>query len=126
MNGSQALHLAPVEPDSSEVCSEPANRLMLAVLEEALVTFQTGLDSPRPEARHRFFEVDSWIASQDTDSAFSFENICTSLRIDPEYIRKGLRRMKKLALGGAPGEIAGPGLRRERIYSRRGWKGQIG
>jgi hypothetical protein len=99
---------------------------MLAVLEEALVTFQAGLDSPRPEARHRFFEVDSWIASQDTDSAFSFENICTSLRIDPEYIRKGLRRMKKLALGGAPGEIAGPGLRRERIYSRRGWKGQIG
>ena len=106
MHGIQALQLVPVESERPEVCSEPA------VLEEALVTFQAGLDSPQPEARHRCFEVDRWIGSEDTDSAFAFENICFSLRIDPEYIRKGLRQMKKLTLGGLQNVHAGSGLRR--------------
>ena len=112
-----------LEMDKPELTASPRNRLMLAVLEEALVTFQRGLNSARAEQRRHFFEVDRWVSSDDTDWPFSFENICNCLRIDPDYIRKGLKRLKTDALRGKA--IRKRGLRRERIYDRRGWRGQI-
>ncbi|HYC01335.1 MAG TPA: hypothetical protein VEC57_19540 [Candidatus Limnocylindrales bacterium] len=108
----------------AETSREPENRLMLAVLEEALVTFQRGLNSPVPERRKRFFEVDRWVASHDTDWPFSFENICTTLHLDPEYIRAGLRQLKKQAHARRT-VVKERKLRRERIYDRRAWRGQI-
>jgi len=113
-----------LDADTRELTASPRNRLMLAVLEEALVTFQRGLNSPRAEQRRQFYEVDRWVASADTDWPFSFENICGCLRIDPDYIRAGLHRLKKDSLGGVPHRRT-TGLRRERIYDRRGWRGQI-
>ena len=113
-----------IENDSRELTASPRNRLMLAVLEEALVTFQRGLNSPRAEQRRLFHEVDRWVASHDTDWPFSFENICGCLRIDPDYIRAGLFRLKRDALKGKSLSKS-TGLRRERIYHRRGWRGQI-
>ena len=113
-----------IEMERPEMTASPRNRLMLAVLEEALVTFQRGLNSARAEQRRHFYEVDRWVASDDTDWPFSFENICTCLRIDPDYIRKGLKRLKSDALRGR-GLRKARALRRERIYDRRGWRGQI-
>ncbi len=110
--------------DSRDVCREPSNRLMLAILEEALVTFQRGLNSPVAEQRRRFHEVDTWVASEDTDWPFSFENICGTLSIDPDYIRTGLRRLKRNAFARQT-RCAARRLRRERIYDRRGWRGHI-
>jgi hypothetical protein len=119
------LSLVADQP-SPEVTASPGNRLMLAVLEEAIVTFQRGLNSPRAEHRRHFHEVDRWIKSGDTDWPFAFENICASLQIDPDYIRAGLRRLKYKALSGGRRTNSATGLRRERIYDRRGWRGQIG
>ena len=113
-----------LQHDRPELTANPRNRLMLAVLEEALVTFQRGLNSPKAEQRRHFYEVDRWVASNDTDWPFSFENICTCLRIDPDYIRSGLQKLKRDALRGKPCKKS-TGLRRERIYDRRGWRGQI-
>ncbi len=110
--------------DHSELSSNPGNRLMLAVLEEALVTFQRGVNSPKAERRRRFYEVDHWVASHDTDWPFSFENICTSLMIDPDYVRAGLQQLKEQAYEEGC-TVRRRGLRRERIYARRGWRGQI-
>ncbi|MFT4569256.1 MAG: hypothetical protein ACI91F_000113 [Candidatus Binatia bacterium] len=124
MSAIQAFKLTGHGGDTSELTREPANRLMLAVLEEALVTFQRGINSPVPEQRRNFCEVDAWVASQDTDWPFSFENICSSLRLDPDYIRGGLRRLKKDGLV-AKDRPKGRKLRRERIYDRRAWRGQI-
>lgn len=107
-----------------ETTASPRNRLMLAVLEEALVTFQRGLSSKKAEQRQQLHEVDRWVRSDDTDWPFAFENICNSLRIDPDYIRAGLRRLKCEALEGRAKPKASV-LRRERIYDRRGWRGQI-
>ena len=116
--------IADLHGDRPELTANPRNRLMLAVLEEALVTFQRGLDSPKAEQRRHFHEVDRWVSSNDTDWPFSFENICSCLRIDPDYIRGGLRKLKRDALRGKPCRKS-TGLRRERIYDRRGWRGQI-
>jgi hypothetical protein len=110
---------------SPEVTASPRNRLMLAVLEEALVTFQRGLTSPRAEHRRHFHEVDRWIKSDDTDWPFAFENVCSCLRIDADYVRAGLRRLKYRALASGEDSRPARALRRERIYDRRGWRGQI-
>ena len=113
-----------VDLDRPEITASPRNRLMLAVLEEALVTFQRGLTSARVEQRKLLHDVERWVASEDTDWPFSFENICGCLRIDANYVRRGLRRLKMDALRGR--ESRKPrALRRERIYDRRGWRGQI-
>jgi len=122
LSGTQLI--AANDGESAELTASPRNRLMLAVLEEALVTFQRGLNSPKAEQRRQFHEVDRWVASEDTDWPFSFENVCSCLKIDPDYIRLGLRNLKHETL--ASGSCAkSPRLRRERIYDRRGWRGQI-
>ncbi|RMF22424.1 MAG: hypothetical protein D6760_07485, partial [Deltaproteobacteria bacterium] len=90
-----------LQQESRDVAANPRNRLMLAVLEEALMTFRRGLNSPKAEQRRLFYEVDRWVASHDTDWPFSFENICGCLGIEPDYIRRGLRRLKKEALESA-------------------------
>lgn len=110
--------------ERTENCREPEHRLMLAVLEEALATFRRGLLSRRPMARKAFFDVDAWVRDRDFDWPFSFENICATLRIDPDYIRAGLRQLKSQSLGRRA-DARGRRLRRERIYDRRGWRGQI-
>lgn len=122
LTGTQLI--AAYEGDERELLASPRNRLMLAVLEEALVTFQRGLNSPKAELRQQFHEVDRWVASADIDWPFSFENVCGCLHIDPDYIRDGLQQLKRSALKS--GKLAPQTrLRRERIYDRRGWRGQI-
>ncbi len=111
--------------ERKDLSSSPHNRLMLAILEEALVTFQRGLNSDKAERRRQFYEVDHWVGSADTDWPFSFENICSCLMIDPNYIRSGLHKMKEKAYLRSEPHIPKGCLRRERIYARRGWRGQI-
>lgn len=110
---------------SEEACREPELRLMLAVLEEALMSFRRGVLSTDPMQRKDFFEVDAWVRCRDTDWPFSFENICSTLEIDPDYLRARLARLKRVALTTRTSlKRAKP--RREGIYDRRSWRGQIG
>ena len=122
--GTMAFKLPDSQLDESQNCQEPASRLMLAELEEALLTFQRGLNSPLPEQRQRFHEVDNWVASVDTDWPFSFENICSTLQINPDYIRTGLRDLKKDAFQ-AQVRCRPANLRRQTIQDRKAWRGRI-
>ncbi|HYC56052.1 MAG TPA: hypothetical protein VEL28_14050 [Candidatus Binatia bacterium] len=67
---------------------------MLAVLEDALICFQRGLNSDVADHRRLFSSVNRWVASRESEDLFSFENICTTLHLDPQYIRAGLRELK--------------------------------
>ncbi len=107
-----------------ELAASPTNRLMLAVLEEALVTFKTGLCSTGVLRRRHSREVDRWIACKDGDGLFSFESVCSSLNIDPGYVREGLARLRSAARAGHV-VLTPHGLRRERMYDRRAWRGRI-
>ncbi len=71
---------------------QPEKRLQLAVLEDAVLTFDrsVGVDGARP--RRLLTEVESWFTSDATDSPFAFVTICHTLNIDPDYVRAGLRR----------------------------------
>ena len=108
-----------------DVVASPTNRLMLAILEEALVTFQKGLISCDAAQRCLSCEVDRWIASKDENFVFSFECICSCLKINPEYLREGLTRIKAAARQGQTTRRL-HALRRERMVSRRAWRGRIG
>jgi hypothetical protein len=65
--------------------------LMLAVLEDAVDCYQKYAYSRDPRSRQMFDESKEWVGSTDRTWLFSFENICDTLEISAEYVRRGLR-----------------------------------
>ncbi|MEW6301387.1 MAG: hypothetical protein AB1671_27255 [Thermodesulfobacteriota bacterium] len=82
----------------AEHSSQPEKRLMLAVMEDAVATFQKSVAGATRRQRRLLRETEEWFNSRDTRWAFSFENICTALEIEPDYLRNGLRRWKGVLL----------------------------
>ena len=81
--------------DQSPARSPRANRrLMLAVLNEALQTYATGLTARTPTKRCDAYKAETWILSDATDHPFSFVNVCSVLGVDPDYIRGRMRRLR--------------------------------
>jgi hypothetical protein len=77
----------------SNVCPEVS--LMYAVLQDAIHCFQ-GLSMRNPRDAQRLArEAAEWFFSEDIDWPFSFLNICEVLRLDPSYIRSGLKRWQQ-------------------------------
>jgi hypothetical protein len=70
-------------------------RLMLAVLEEAVATFQRHVDSKSRHGQRVFREAEEWIQSPDASWPFAFENICHALDINPDFLRRGLQAWKE-------------------------------
>jgi hypothetical protein len=71
---------------------QPEKRLMLAVLEDAIATFQRGAGATSGAALRDYDDVRAWLASDDTTWPYSFLNICHVLGFDPGYLRAGLAR----------------------------------
>lgn len=69
-------------------------RLMLAVLNEALQTYATGLTSRSVARRSDAYKVETWTTSDNTDWPFAFVNVCTVLGVDPDYIRARMRKLR--------------------------------
>lgn len=78
-------------PDASVV---PEKRLLLAVLEEAVVTFQRYSTDQGRRGRRLFREAEEWVSSDDICWPCSFRNICDALGLDAGYLRCGLRRWR--------------------------------
>ncbi len=72
--------------------------LMLAVLEDAIDCFQKFVHAHDPRGRQMFEESREWVHSDDRTWLFSFENICDTLEIDAEYVRRGLREWRERGL----------------------------
>jgi hypothetical protein len=78
-------------------------RLMLAVLEDAIASYQkTARPNEDRRKRRAFADVEAWIASRDTIWPFSFENICAVLDIDADNLRQGLSRWRAKQLAAVP------------------------
>jgi hypothetical protein len=65
-------------------------RLMLAVLEDAIECFQQHVLAQYVWEKKLFQEAEDWILESNSDWLFSFENICQALQLNPDYIRRGL------------------------------------
>ena len=69
--------------------------LMLAVLEDAVDCYHKYAHARDPRGRVMFNESREWVASADRAWLFSFENICDTLEINAEYVRRGLREWRE-------------------------------
>jgi hypothetical protein len=67
---------------------------MLAVLEDAVDCFQKHAHARDPRGQQIFEEAEQWVDSGDRSWLFSFENICDTLEINADYVRRGLRQWK--------------------------------
>ena len=73
---------------------DPEEKLMFAVLTDAIECFQKYYGDNAQRRRRLFTEAESWIARRDQTWPYSFENICETLNIDPNYLRMGLARWR--------------------------------
>jgi hypothetical protein len=79
----------------------PEKRLMLAVLEDAIASFQRNFIQSRHTHDADDHDVESWLESNDMSWPFSFASICQALDMEPEYLRRGLRTWRDRAASQA-------------------------
>jgi hypothetical protein len=77
-------------------------RLMLAVLEDAIDLFFRYLRAKEEKGRENFQEVERWILQKNSNWIFSFENVCDYLGISTSYLRAELVRRKEGELRRRP------------------------
>jgi hypothetical protein len=87
---SQFFESAGARPFSSE------QRLMLAVLIDAINILGDCRDSPNRRKRNRFNEASSWIfADRGFTSPLSFDHVCDALGVNAESLRRRLSELLK-------------------------------
>ena len=74
---------------------------MLAVLEDAIDCYQKFAHARDPRGELMFREACEWVSSPDRGWLFSFENICDTLEINADYVRRGLREWRERGLRAA-------------------------
>src|SRR4029434_9403796 len=107
-----------IEAVYKKTIREGEERLMLAVLENAVEYFQKYVLARKPSGKQLFRETEEWFLEKDSEELYSFENICETLGLHPDPIRKGLLVWKeaKLKLSSVEGHPAGrPKLARSRV-----------
>ena len=75
-------------------------KLMLAVLENAIEQFQEYALAEDLKGKAMLQEVEDWLWDKDSDWFFSFESICETLKFSPDYLRQGLVLWKKAKIQG--------------------------
>jgi hypothetical protein len=95
-----------MDPENEEIIQgvykknlrEGAERLMLAVLESAIEDFQTYVLARNASGKRLFQQAKEWFLDTDSEELFSFGNICETLALHPDPIRKGLMVWKEAKL----------------------------
>ena len=86
-NGYAALDpadLGVIEKLFKKDIREGEEKLMLAVLENAVEYFQKYIFARNPSGKKLFQEAEQWFLEKDSESFFSFENICETLGLHPD------------------------------------------
>jgi hypothetical protein len=66
-------------------------RLMLAVLVDAINILQSWQGGKNARKRRNFAEAAQWVNTRGTSHPFSFDSVCDALEIDSELVRSRLR-----------------------------------
>jgi GNAT superfamily N-acetyltransferase len=77
---------------------EPEEKLMLAVLDDAIACFQKYAFARDRKGKVLFQEAEEWVEATNHDWPFSFVNVCEILGFDPDYLRQGLGQWKTAKL----------------------------
>jgi len=86
------VRAAPIMPTQffPGPATKPENRLMLAVLEDAVDIYRKHAHLPGRRSR-LVVETEEWLFSDDTSWPLSFVNVCRALGIDVDWLRGRLR-----------------------------------
>ncbi len=76
-------------------CFSGEQRLMLAILADAINIFQGCHCSGQATKSRLFREAEEWIFGSDDRWPFSFVNVCEALGIEPQALRKRLRALEE-------------------------------
>jgi len=82
-------HVSPIGVSRSRILGTPEQRLMLAVLQDALCSLFRGAHDVRQ--RQLCNKAACWIDDGNTEWPYSFENICVALGLDAATVRRRLR-----------------------------------
>ena len=89
------VDLSIIESVYKKDIREGEEKLMLAVLADAIDHFQKHVVAKDEKGRKLFQEAEEWFLEKDSDGLFSFEYVCDTLQLRPDYIRQGLLSWKK-------------------------------
>jgi hypothetical protein len=91
---------------SLEVADTPEQRLMAAVLLDAIHCYRRHASSSDRTQRRLHRDAARWIGNRDTAWPYSFENVCSTLGLDASTIRRrlqarafGMERSHQLGVG---------------------------
>ncbi|MGE0826253.1 MAG: hypothetical protein AB7G75_19595 [Candidatus Binatia bacterium] len=79
---------------AERIRKQPEYALLWAVLENGLTSYMRYAAAKTRRGKRLFCEAEEWIKQEDTSWLCSFVNICYALGLDPEYLRRGLRRWR--------------------------------
>ena len=74
---------------------EPEKKLMLAILEDAVACFQKYLLARDSKGKAQFHDTEAWVFQRDDSGVFSFDIVCETLGLDPDYLRRGLAQWQR-------------------------------
>ena len=74
-----AADIGLIESVYKRTIRDGEERLMFAVLENAVEYFQKYVLARKPSGKKLFQEAEEWFLDKDSDELFSFENICETL-----------------------------------------------
>jgi hypothetical protein len=74
---------------------EPAQRLMLAVLQEAVLTLIVSPPQRSMQARRQVQEAARWVRSSSRAHPFTFLSICEALGLDDDYLRRAISEWRR-------------------------------
>lgn len=72
-----------------------AERLMFAVLEEAIGSYARDVGRDTPTARRRVLEFERWVENRSRRTLFAFETICDALELDGRSVRRTLGTIRR-------------------------------
>lgn len=84
-----------IERLSKKGIKEGEERLLFAILTNAIEDFQKHVATKDETGRKLFQEAEEWFLDQNSDSLCSFSSICETLGLHPDYIRRGLMSWKE-------------------------------
>lgn len=106
----------------ARAASRPEEKLMLAVLEDAISCFLNHGGARSVAERRLFQEAEEWIFRRDEEWIFSFDNVCSALGFDPDFLRRGLRREVEPSPRGAAGSRLRRGTKAGGAKKRRKYR----
>lgn len=73
---------------------QPECRLLWAVLENAVDAYMKHVAATGRRGKRLFREAEEWVWRDDPTWLCSFVSICHVLGVDPDYLRRGLRKWR--------------------------------